>query len=1244
MVSILDQAFEYLIDKDKLKGSAQKKLRAEIGWQNNHIAPHDRLYNRITREEAIALKDYVKQQIIANKEKALAIQPATKSIEQADFDRYLTTGTPPDDVVRMQIDQSAGFTEGHPDGMNIEAMLKEMHAITTEDKAFDLNSNNCSVTVGRILAAGAKGEHLKAQFENRALGAIGNPQKVLNNALRYLDAMKNPKDSFIKKMTRTNPLKAAKGWCTKTLFVDKKASTEKKVLAGIAAVPIAIAQGTITGLKKMATPVKSLNELVNFNRYAQSRPSLGFKIGAAVVSAPAFAVLAIPAAISAATSKAYSAFGSLSKSFSKQRQSHLSDNVDLEHAAISKGLTIEKNLQSALNDTIIIKANNLKEALLQFKKALDTQNGPVVLDKQTEKAVIKQIRKIKDPAKQEATLKEYDALCQQSIARIIAIQQSILVAETAQNPDASQPSQPLPPAAPQPDDLILVQPAQFTMQQQFYSVMPILGMELAQQIDSYSDYEPPIMQSQTDQNSSGLPKTVNAAAVASNDGYLASKTERDYIIDFFHKNPDAKELRNAIFPDDHPLKGQPICEAFKDNHGNIYVMNEAILGKGGFGTVKVIQAIETPNPDQGVVAKEFYVVKIQDVDNEDPDRTLNAIQGEMNVSAQFGLHLGQMIIEHEVLKQLPKYELQSSAAASAPLQTQKTESSTSAQPPEIEAAAFVPKEDAVSFVPEDDAASFVIKDDAASFVIKDDTATFVPQEESTLPASTEEQPTAAGFWALYKSPPVQQPKVKEKHTLEYYADLQPAVANVDADQDLSSFDTLKFLNLFEKMTAQVEMVHAKGVLHRDIKAENFLYDPKKDEMRLIDFGCSKQISDPTISTPKKMCIGSAANFSPEHFHSDYKQNISTKQDIYALARTFTLLMAKDMLKLNPSAYKDGLPTPAVPSEIQEQITSSFMENFRFNNTNNDPRAKIINQMLDLMHEMMDMRVNNRPEASDVRLRLQGLINEYKLVVAAEKDKQDIATSNPQPVIQDAVTTPAPQRQPSLMEQNVKRNLYLLDKLASRHPDSQLLINYAKQGISDAHDVDQAMSRLLSELSKSKTPKNPKEFTADLVRTFEQMKKTPPAQVAALTQQNIAPVSSQSDANSDQARPLALTSRFESSRNHSQPMIANPDKVALSKQVEANLHKLDELAQRFYVDGDTSKVPALVKYFKGELKGSPNVDATMSRLLNEMVDDKRFKSKDESPSFKEALKEIFNEMKKSPKNSEDKESAVAIRIT
>ncbi|EZG88152.1 putative calmodulin-dependent protein kinase [Gregarina niphandrodes] len=104
---------------------------------------------------------------------------------------------------------------------------------------------------------------------------------------------------------------------------------------------------------------------------------------------------------------------------------------------------------------------------------------------------------------------------------------------------------------------------------------------------------------------------------------------------------------------------------------------------------------------------------------------------------------------------------------------------------------------------------------------------------------------------------------------------------------------------FQMLTA-INYVHSQGVVHRDVKAENFLFstDSNDSDIKLIDFGMSERLSAGQVLTD--VC-GSPHYLAPELIRRKY----GFKADVWALGVLVYLMLYGDTDQENRLDYESG---------------------------------------------------------------------------------------------------------------------------------------------------------------------------------------------------------------------------------------------------------------------------------------------------------------------------------------------------
>ncbi len=355
------------------------------------------------------IQEHLAKQLKDRYANMLSILPTRDCFSAQEHESFLTMGLPPEIEYRLRLD-SDSLENGEPWGMSAEAMLAQMQSIVTEGVPFNLNVNNCSVTVGKVLEAGAKGEHLKSQFRNKALGAIATPQTIANNTEDYMKALNvSPKDSLFKRIARWNPIEKAIGKQVHTAL-SPNSSKGQKSNAWIKAGAISLASSPLVLLKGLLTPSNTFRNALHLIKFANSKDHVGFKVGAYIVGGLGMAVFAAPALLETIVKAPFKAIKWIADKIKSNKIRKENVHVDMSEKELSmrgqKESQLKANLSEIDKNITTIQANHPIQALEDAEYAI--RKGKIIsFNVKTRLLIENHIQHHKDPQRKAELQQRY---------------------------------------------------------------------------------------------------------------------------------------------------------------------------------------------------------------------------------------------------------------------------------------------------------------------------------------------------------------------------------------------------------------------------------------------------------------------------------------------------------------------------------------------------------------------------------------------------------------------------------------------------------------------------------------------------------------------------------------------------------------------------------------------------------------------------------------------------------------------
>lgn len=129
------------------------------------------------------------------------------------------------------------------------------------------------------------------------------------------------------------------------------------------------------------------------------------------------------------------------------------------------------------------------------------------------------------------------------------------------------------------------------------------------------------------------------------------------------------------------------------------------------------------------------------------------------------------------------------------------------------------------------------------------------------------------------------------------------------------------LDIIDHVIDQVEQLHTRGVIHRDMHPGNFLYDEERGELALIDFGAALVNGDNRFDTSGEK-RGSVRFMSPEQFSDPCR--VDERSDYFFIGGLLLYLLTSRTPFLKDQREKESRPLPAEeyfqkPDGISEKL-------------------------------------------------------------------------------------------------------------------------------------------------------------------------------------------------------------------------------------------------------------------------------------------------------------------------------------
>src|SRR5690625_1557385 len=202
---------------------------------------------------------------------------------------------------------------------------------------------------------------------------------------------------------------------------------------------------------------------------------------------------------------------------------------------------------------------------------------------------------------------------------------------------------------------------------------------------------------------------------------------------------------------------------------------------------------------------------------------------------------------------------------------------------------------------------------------------------------------------------------EEEHILYMVMEYVEGLTLKEYIQQNSPIDIEETITIMKQITSAISHAHANNLIHRDIKPQNILINPK-GQVKVTDFGIAVALSATSL-TQTNSVLGSVHYLSPEQARGGYA---TKKSDIYSLGIVLFELLTGRLPFMGHSPVSIALKhlqtnTPSV-RRFNESVPQS-LENIVLKATAKDPfhRFEDVREMEEALRTALDPDKINEPK-------------------------------------------------------------------------------------------------------------------------------------------------------------------------------------------------------------------------------------------------------------------------------------------